>query len=83
MIQGCTINTSATHTTEVHTMKTTRTATGQYSVTGYTKADELVQYEITKNGHAWMVELVYGKGEDFKMLYATKAEAIEAIKNQG
>lgn len=64
-------------------MKTTRTATGQYSVTGYTKADELVQYEVSKNQIGWSVKLVYGKGADVTKVYATKAEAIEAINNQG
>jgi uncharacterized protein YegP (UPF0339 family) len=64
-------------------MKTTRTAAGQYMVTGHTAQGDLVQYEVTKNAHAWMVELVYGKGIDLKMLYTTKAEAIQAIENQG
>jgi hypothetical protein len=64
-------------------MKTTRTATGQYSVTGYTKADELVQYEVSKTQSGWSVQRVYGKGEALTKVYATKAEAIEAINNQG
>ena len=64
-------------------MKTTRITTSQYSVTGHTKADELVQYEVSKNQSGWSVELVYGKGAGLTKAYATKAEAIEAIKNQG
>ena len=64
-------------------MKTTRAATGQYSVTGHTKADELVQYEVTKTTGGWSVRLVYGKGAGLTKVYATKAEAIEAINNQG
>jgi hypothetical protein len=64
-------------------MKTTRITTSQYSVTGYTKADELVQYEVTKNQCGWSAKLVYGKGAGLTKVYATKAEAIEAIQNQG
>ena len=64
-------------------MKTTRTAAGQYMVTGHTAQGELVQYEVTKNAHAWVVELVYGKGEALNLCYHSKAEAIQAIENQG
>lgn len=61
-------------------MKTTRNTDGQgYTVTGHTKAGELVQYSIWKNGHAWSVDLVYGKGSSHSMLYATKAEAIKVL----
>lgn len=64
-------------------MKTTRNTDQGYTVTGYTKADELVQYTVTKNGHGWSVDLVYGNGVNLSYLYATKAEAVQAIKNQG
>jgi len=64
-------------------MKTTRNADQGYTVTGYTKADELVQYTVTKNGHGWSVDLVYGKGVYLSHLYATKAQAVRAIENQG
>ena len=64
-------------------MKTTRNADQGYTVTGYTQAGELVQYTITKNGHGWSVDLVYGKGQALSSLYPTKAEAVKDIKNQG
>lgn len=69
-------------------MKTTRNEAGIYTVTGHTKAGELVQYEITREGSGWytigwFVTLVYGKGETFKAIYATKADAVKAITNQG
>lgn len=63
-------------------MKTTRDTTG-YTVTGHTKAGELVQYTVTKNGHGWSVDHVYGQGVQLNQLYATKAEAVNAINNQG
>lgn len=65
-------------------MKTTRNTdhTG-YTITGHTKAGDLVQYTVTKNGHGWSVDLVYGAGQHLNSLYATKSEAVEAIKNQG
>ena len=65
-------------------MKTTRNTdhTG-YTITGYTAAGELVQYTVAKNGHGWSADLVYGAGQSLNHLYATKAEAVEAIKNQG
>ena len=72
-------------------MKTTRNTdqTGGYTVCGYTKDDNLVAYTVTREGSGWstigwFVSLVYGKGEDFtKRLFATKAEAVKAINNQG
>lgn len=64
-------------------MKTTHLSAGNYAISGYTKADELVQYEITKNGHGWSVDLVYGKGASFNQLFSTKAEAVQAVANQG
>lgn len=64
-------------------MKTTRTASGVYTVTGHTRAGELVQYEVSKNGHGWTVDLVYGQGATLDRLYTTKADAIKAITNQG
>ena len=64
-------------------MKTTKDLSGGYTVTGYTEAGELVQYTVTKNGHGWSVDLVYGQGVRLNHLYATKAQAVEAIKNQG
>lgn len=69
-------------------MKTTRSAEG-YTVTGHTKAGELVQYSVTREGSGWstigwFATLVYGKGEDFtKNIFATKAEAVNAISHQG
>ena len=63
-------------------MKTTRDNQG-YTVTGHTKAGELVQYTVTKNGHGWAVDLVYGQGARLNYLYATKAEAVNAIAKQG
>jgi septal ring-binding cell division protein DamX len=63
-------------------MKTTKTSQGAYSVTGHTKAGDLVQYEVARNGHGWSVDLVYGNGAVFNMLYPTKAEAIAAIAGQ-
>lgn len=68
-------------------MKTTRTASGVYTVTGHTKAGDLVQYEITREGSGWytigwVVSLVYGKGQTFKM-FNTKAQAVKAITDQG
>ena len=64
-------------------MKTTRIATGQYMVTGHTAQGDLVQYEVTKNGHGWSVDLVYGQGKALNLCYHSKAEAIQAIENQG
>ena len=64
-------------------MKVTRNDTGIYIVTGHTKAGELVQYEVQRNGHGWSVSLVYGNGAHLHMLYTTKAAAIQAINNQG
>ena len=52
-------------------------------VTGHTAQGELVQYEVTKNAHAWVVDLVYGKGKALNLCYHSKAEAIQAIENQG
>jgi hypothetical protein len=64
-------------------MKTTRNTDTGYTVTGYTKAGDLVQYTVTKNGHGWSVDLVYGQGVHLNQLYNTKAQAINAIKQQG
>lgn len=64
-------------------MKTSRIATGTYTVTGYTASGDLVQYEVTHNGHGWSVDLVYGKGATLDRLYTTKTEALKAILNQG
>lgn len=64
-------------------MKTTRNTDSGYTVTGYTKAGELVQYTVTKNGHGWAVDLIYGQGVHLNHLYDSKAQAVQAIKNQG
>ena len=69
-------------------MKTTKDLNGGYTVTGYTvtsytKEGVLVQYTVTKNGHGWSAYLVYGAGQSLNHLYDTKAEAVEAITNQG
>ena len=64
-------------------MKVTRNDTGVYTVTGHTRAGELVQYEVERNGSGWSVSLVYGKGIDLHTLYATKAAAVQAITHQG
>lgn len=66
-------------------MKTTRNTdqAGGYTVCGYTKDDKLVAYTVTKNGHGWSVDRVYGQGVQLNRLYATKAEAVQAINNQG
>ena len=63
-------------------MKTTRDNQG-YTVTGHTKECELVQYTGTKNGHGWSFDRGYGQGVQLNRLYATKAEAVQAINNQG
>ena len=63
-------------------MKTSRVAHQEYAISGYTKADQLVQYTITKNGHGWSTDLVYGQGTEFNQLFSTKAEAFQAITNQ-
>lgn len=63
-------------------MKTTRNSQGTYTVTGHTAAGDLVQYEVTRNGHGWTVDLVYGKGVSLNLLYSTKAAAVQAIQNQ-
>ena len=64
-------------------MKTTRNTDTGYTVTGFTAQGELVQYEVTKNGHGWSVDLVYGQGVQLNLLYDTKAQAVHAIENQG
>lgn len=64
-------------------MKTTKDLNGGYTVTGYTKAGDLVQYTVAKNGHGWAVDLVYGQGVHLNRLYGSKAQAVQAIKNQG
>ena len=63
-------------------MKTTRNSDG-YTVSGYTDSGELVQYTVSKNGHGWSVDLVYGKGVVLSRLYATKTQAVDAITKQG
>lgn len=63
-------------------MKTAKINQGEYVVTGYTKAGELVQYSVERNGSWWAVDLVCGKGVALNMLYSTKGEAVAAIKNQ-
>jgi hypothetical protein len=62
-------------------MKTTRNNTG-YTVTGHTKAGELVQYTVTNHGSGWTVYLVYGQGAQLTNLYPTKRSAVQAITNQ-
>lgn len=64
-------------------MKTTRNTNQGYAVTGHTKAGELVQYEITKNGSGWTADLIYGKGVQLNQLFSTKADAIKAVTDQG
>jgi len=64
-------------------MKTTHLSTGNYVISGHTKAGELVQYEITKNGHGWSADLIYGQGISFNQLFSTKASVIQAITHQG
>lgn len=63
-------------------MRTTRTNSGIYTVSGHTREGILVQYEVARNGHMWSVDLVYGQGVQLNTLYATKAQAIQAIINQ-
>ena len=64
-------------------MKTTRNIDQNYTVTGHTKAGDLVQYAVNKDrGSGWTVHLVYGQGIQFPELYRTKAAAIKAINNQ-
>lgn len=64
-------------------MRATRNTAGIYTVTGHTAQGELVQYEVSKNGSGWAVDLIYGKGIQLCMLYPSKAAAIKAITNQG
>lgn len=64
-------------------MKTTRINSGTYTVTGHTSAGDLVQYEVSRNGSGWAVDLVFGKGAALNLLYPTKSEAVQAITNQG
>jgi len=64
-------------------MKTTHLSAGNYAISGYTKAGELVQYEITKNGSGWSTDLIYGQGATLNQLFSTKAEAVQAITHQG
>jgi hypothetical protein len=64
-------------------MKTSHLSAGSYVISGHTKAGDLVQYEITKNGHGWSADLVYGQGARFDQLFSTKAEAVQAITHQG
>lgn len=68
-------------------MKTTRNTSGEYTVTGNTKTGDLVQYAIRREGSGWLtigwfVERIYGNGLDLKSIYATKAQAVQAIANQ-
>lgn len=62
-------------------MKTTRNNHG-YTVTGHTKAGDLVQYTVTNHGSGWTVYLVYGQGAHLTNLYPTKKSAVQAITNQ-
>ena len=64
-------------------MKTTHISSGYYVISGHTKADELVQYELTKTAKGWSVALIYGKGAKLGQLFTTKASAIQAITRQG
>lgn len=64
-------------------MKTTHLSAGNYAISGHTKADELVQYEITKTARGWTATLIYGKGAKLGQVFTTKASAIKAITNQG
>ena len=64
-------------------MKTTHLSAGNYAISGYTKAGELVQYEITKTATGWTATLIYGKGSKLDQMFSTKASAIQAITNQG
>ena len=69
-------------------MKTTRNSDQGYTVIGHTKSDELVQYNVKREGSGWTTigwtaDLVYGNGNQFrKQLFSTKTDAINAIKNQ-
>jgi hypothetical protein len=67
----------------MHTMKTTHLSSGHYAISGHTKADELVQYELTKTSKGWTAALIYGKGAKLDQLFTTKASAIQAITHQG
>jgi hypothetical protein len=61
-------------------MTLTKTAPGVYTVTGYTQAGGLVQYEITDCCDAWDVTLVSGAGFKFNELFNTKGAAVQAIR---
>lgn len=63
-------------------MKTTRNTDHGYTVTGYTKAGDLVQYTVTNHGRGWTVYLVYGQGAQLTNLYPTKKSAVQAIIHQ-
>ncbi len=63
-------------------MKTTRNTDTGYTVTGHTKAGDLVQYTVTNHGNGWTVYLVYGQGAQLHSLYTTKKSAVQAIVNQ-
>ena len=68
-------------------MRTTRTNSGTYTVSGHTREGVLVQYEVKREGSGWhtigwFVDLVYGEGQAFDTIYATKAQAVQAIINQ-
>lgn len=64
-------------------MKTTHLSAGNYAISGYTKAGELVQYELTKASAGWTATLNYGKGAKLDQVFNTKAATIQAITNQG
>lgn len=68
-------------------MKTTRSLSGAYIITGYTKAGNLVKYKVQREGSGWytigwFVELVCGDGQAFKTIFNTKAQAVQAIADQ-
>lgn len=64
-------------------MKTTHLSAGNYAISGYTKAGELVQYEITKTATGWTATLIYGKGAKLDHVFSTKASVIQVITSQG
>lgn len=59
-------------------MKVTRNKTSSYTVTGYTSAWRLAQYQVEKNAHIWTVTRIYGDAPEILTGYATKAEAVKA-----
>ena len=61
-------------------MKSSRLETGVYIITGHTKDNEMVQYEISALCEWWVIKQVYGNGPQFNGLYSTKAEALKTIR---